>query len=112
MNKLKLPKGWKITIRKEKVSFSSIKTMNWYKKANNNIPWQEEVNSFLNELNILHSIDTGLIKVNRDSIVNKITQKDEHASYRELISILNNKFQSRFIYVLKNDDNFWIEKIK
>ena len=76
-----------------------------------NISWQKEVSSLLKKLNILHSIDNDLIKINRDSIVNKISKDDEHASYKELINVLNNKFQSRFNYALKNDDNLWIEKI-
>ena len=86
--------------------------MNWYKKSENNTPINlKEIILFLNQLNITNEIDDKYIKVNRDSIVNVFKKKEESDSYRELIKILNDKFNSRFNYVLKNDDWFWLEKL-
>lgn len=82
--------------------------MNWYKKAQ--INWQDETIQFLTELNIVNEKSDNLIKVQRDSIVNTFN-KEESESYRELIRILNNHFNARFNYALKNDDWFWLEKI-
>ena len=86
--------------------------MNWYKKSENNTPINlKEIILFLNQLNITNEIDDKYIKVNRDSIVNVFKKKEESDSYRELIKMLNDKFNSRFNYVLKNDDWFWLEKL-
>ena len=83
--------------------------MNWYKKAQEN--WQTELVNLLNELGIKNELDGLLVKVNRDSIILAMN-KDENESYEEFLNLINQHFNMRFDYTLKNDDWFWIERIK
>jgi hypothetical protein len=69
----------------------------------------------LDSKNIEFSIDCELIKISRDSIVNKISELnpnlDEENCYEYLLFSLKEKFGKRFVYTIKNDDYLWLDTI-
>ena len=50
------------------------------------------------------------ILIDRDSIIEKISGKDENDSYNQLIDILNDSFEARF-HVAKTDEWLMLDRI-
>jgi hypothetical protein len=69
------------------------------------------VQEFLNKLQIVHEIYNGQLRVSRDSIVNKIKAMCEEDSYERLKYRLNDLFELRFYWPMKDDDWLYLDTI-
>jgi alanine-alpha-ketoisovalerate/valine-pyruvate aminotransferase len=52
-----------------------------------------------------------LLKFKRDEIVNALPQFDEEAAYDRLLQMLQNHFNRRYYWCVKDDNYLWLDRI-
>jgi len=71
----------------------------------------QKVSAILTCNGIEHDTKNEVILINRDSIINKISGKNENDSYTQLREILNDSFNGRFVYAGKTDEWLMLDRI-